>query len=230
MAKGYTTVPREFQEGLTYHSAKLPGNTDAVMAKYGSLINRYCGSLPSRLVAARIDLETGGNPRVAARAQNWYCGIYGSEIGLLQINPCNRQVYGITDAQARDPETNIRIGCEIWNSWIDNFLSGDSVDARTRAVWAWLVTAVGPGAAKRLRELAGGYSISALSQVASNSSLLTQNKSYWGTQGPSLIAWRVGVSISAVNAVVGGMGLFGIALWGAAGYFLFKYGISAFRS
>lgn len=225
MARGATTVPNELQEGLRKHEqAYLSSKVDAMMARYGMYINRYCGGVPPRLVAARIFLETGGSPTATAKSLKWYCGIQGSEIGLLQINPCNRKTYGLTDAQAKDPEINIKYGCKIWNDWANVFF-GEMPGVTDRAVWLWLVTSVGPGAARKLRSMAGGYSISSLMSVAGNASLMEAARSHFGSQSAALVAWRVGTAINAARASgsLGEGGVIGIALGLAAGYYGFKY-------
>jgi len=193
------------------------------------LIDKHSGNIPPRLVAARIMAETTtGNPKATARAQNWCCkrsggqcvdNIYGSEKGLLMVNPCNQRKYGLTSSSVFDPETNIRVGCDIWNKWAASFFKGAGFDP----VWAWLVTAVGPGAAKRLRELAGGYSTGSLRAVAANTALMTASKGYWGSQSPEKVSHRVGSAISAVQVarIGGGFGLV-LAVAGIA-YLIYRW-------
>lgn len=226
MAAGMTgNVPLELQQGLKYHSDDLSSGIDKVLAKYGSLIEKHRGRLSARLVAARIWIESKGYPGTTAKAQTWHCNsgdIYGSEIGLLQLSPCSREDFGLTAAQAKDPETNIKYGCKLWNRWTDNFFVAMGGTPRDRDMWAWLVTAVGPGAVRVLYKLAGGYSMSKLLSAAGNASLMKQYSSSWGSQSPALVAWRVGVAISAVKAASGG-GIGRVMIAAAGGYLLMRF-------
>jgi hypothetical protein len=226
MAAGRTTVPEELRDGLErYKPEYLSPKVDEVMSRYGAAIGRHCGAVPPRLVAARIFLESRGNPKATAKAQSWYCGIHGSEIGLLQINPCNRKKYGLTDAQAMNPDTNIRYGCQIWNDWSESFFR-QLPGATDRPVWMWLVTAVGPGAAKKLRTMAGGYNLSSLLSVAGDKALMDSARGSFGSQPPPLVSWRVGSAISAARssgAMDGSLGIFGVVIGIAAGYYGIRY-------
>jgi hypothetical protein len=136
------------------------------------------------------------------------------------VNPCNQRKYGLTSSSVFDPETNIRVGCDIWNKWAGSFFKGDGWDP----VWAWLVTAVGPGAVKRLRELAGGYSTGSLKAVAADTALMASNKGYWGSQSPGLVSHRIGSAISAVQvAKIGGGGLLLVLAAAGAAYLIYKW-------
>lgn len=175
------------------------------MAGWDKYIDQYKGSLDPNVIRARIQVESGGNPNVVAKPQQWKTG-YGSEIGLLQMSPDTRKQYGITDEQAKDPETNLRVQLKQWNDWSNNFFGNNQPsDPVARNTWAWLTTAVGPGAVRRIRDLTGGdYSLSALARVADNSDVLGQNKKYWGSQSPGLVSKRIKHAIKAVTTSMGG--------------------------
>jgi hypothetical protein len=226
MARGQTgDVARELEEGsASLTSAEIAAGVGKVMAQYGPIISRHCGSIPPRLVALRIWVESRGNPNVVAKAQTWHCDsgdVYGSEIGLLQLSPCSRERYGLTAAQAKDPNVNIEYGCRLWNAWSASLGPTDAV-----AVWAWLVTAIGPGAVRRLQKLAGSFALDALLAVVRSAETMRQNAAYWGSQSPALVAWRVGVAVSAAKvsgALSAGVTAAGLLALGAAGYVIYKY-------
>lgn len=195
-------VKTELEQGKHhYDKYDLPTKIEDINKKYGELITKYCNRIPANLIAARIWLESRGNPKAIARAQKWRTG-YGSEMGLLMISPDSRKQYGLTEEQCRDPETNIKYGCIIWNKWVDVFFRERLMpenDPLARACWAWLVTAIGPGATRRLRKLSDGYAFDRLEKVVNDKELMERNKRFWGSQSPALIAWRVGVAIGVAK-------------------------------
>jgi len=175
---------------------------DRIKEKYEDLVLKYHHTIPSRLVYARIDLESGGNPNAVARPQKWQTG-HGSEMGLLMLSPDTRAQYNISKEEAVDPETNIRIGCKIWNAWVGRFFIetlGDPplpVLDDVRGTWAWMVTAVGPGATRRLRSLnKNSYDLENLILLCSSEKVMTKNAKYWGSQDRRTVTWRVGTAIA----------------------------------
>jgi hypothetical protein len=163
------------------------------------IVRRYAGSIDPRVAMARIMLESGGNPKTIAPSQQWHSG-RGSEIGLLQMSPDTRAQYGITEKQAMDPETNIRVQMRQWNAWAHNFFKDDPpADAIQRNAWSWLVTAVGPGAAAKLRSMAKGYDLGSLLRAVSDPAAMLAAKAWWGSQSPGLVSQRVKTAIQEVT-------------------------------
>jgi hypothetical protein len=119
--------------------------------------------------------------------------IYGSEIGLLQLSPTSRERFNLTEEQAMDPKTNLKYSLKIWDNWANKlFDSAEQKPNRTeRDVWSWLVTSVGPGATRKLRELNGGYGLRNLQRLISNEDILNAHKKSFGTQSPKLINARI---------------------------------------
>lgn len=151
----------------------------------------------------RIQKESSGNPKAKAPAQKWQTG-FGSELGLLQLSPDTRKQYKISNEQAFDPATNIRIGMDVWNKWSKSFFGKETPkNPVTRNVWSWLVTAVGPGAARKLRDMSDGDDLDSLLKTANDMEALQKNRKYWGSQSPRLVSQRVR---DAVRNVVGAMG------------------------
>lgn len=160
---------------------------------------------------ARVNFETGYNPYAVAKPQNWKIGkgksIYGSEIGLLQISPANRHDLGMTNEEATDWRININVGMKIWDKWVNNFYKEQKElpeEGSERDVWSWLVTSVGPGAIRKIRELTGNsYNLNDLRGVANDMETLEKYKKSWGTQSPKLIQQRILQSINIIHKVYG---------------------------
>jgi hypothetical protein len=166
---------------------------------YEDLIKKYAGDLDPRVIAARIRVESGGNPNVTAKPQQWQTG-YGSEIGLLQMSPDTRKQYGISKKQAKDPETNIGVQSKQWNAWARSFFGkAKPQDPVAYNTWAWLTTSIGPGAVRKVRDLTGGdYSLGKLAKVA-DPKLLSKYRGYWGSQSPQKVAYRIKSAIKNVT-------------------------------
>lgn len=193
------TKPKPQSRGGVPSEVKKKG----IKTSYAPLIKKYSGNIDPRVVAARVQVESGGNPTATAKAQKWKTG-FGSEVGLLQLSPDARKRYGLTEEQAKNPETNIKYAMKQWNAWANNFFGKNKPkDQATRNVWAWLVTAVGPGAAARLRSLAGGYDLDKLRDVAEDEKLLSKNRKFWGSQSPGLVGKRIKKGINEVKKVLG---------------------------
>ena len=79
-------------------------------------------NIPSRLVFAIVQVESGGNPRAVGRA---------GEIGLMQIKPATAKMMGYdgSDEGLFHPETNIFFGTSYLAWWRDKGYSVEEIAA-----------------------------------------------------------------------------------------------------
>lgn len=158
------------------------------------------------LVCCRIAFETGGNPRAVSRPQQWASGV-GGEMGLLQLSPDTRAAHGLTDKQALDPGTNLRIGQALWLRWYRSWadwalakrISIPHLQLVPCAAACWLVTSIGPGAMRWLTRSLGG-DVETWPAYTATIYRLGEHAGTFGRQSASLIKRRIRVALAAARA------------------------------
>lgn len=191
-----------------------------VLSKYGPLIEKYRGEIPASVVAARVWHETRGNPCPTPTA---CC----DEQGLLQLWPATRAKYGVTDAC--DPSQALYGGCAHWQSEANNLRSWLQENGYPIPYgydfWAlaYLYTAIGSGATRKLIETSGSSNFSGLYNWVINNDI-SNLSGFFGSQSPDSVKTRVKNTqtyVSAAYSIGGGIGI--LLLGGIIGYFVWKW-------
>lgn len=180
----------------------VPG-TAKVLEKWGVYVDRYRGYIPRAVVGVRIYVEVGAgaNPAVGPVGP-------GKETGLLQLWLCRSRDAagncvadcGYTEAQAKNPELNLKCMLPIWRAAIER------IEKRFPALfpkrdgyeyWACmqLATMIGEGAFGALVTASGaqpGREYTAVRQyIEAQGEGLEALRGYFGSQSAASVARRV---------------------------------------
>ena len=225
----------------------LASAAQCVLGRYGSLIDQYRGVIPASVVAVRIAVETGSrsDPAVCANPNAYVEST--TEAGLLQVWVSRGSCGITTKAQAFDPTTNLSCGLSLWNTSTQALIRSYAPSGRLQRsegyeFWAvaQLNTMIGDGATKKLLDLAGVRAGAEYTDLmnwvrAQGEGLATYQSSFCGASGcmtPGTVAWRVYLAGAMTQAAVavGGLGggfddlgIYGVALVGAVGYYIAKH-------
>jgi hypothetical protein len=183
---------------------QIAAGIDSVLDSYGGFIDDALATYsmaPNRsVVAARIWVETRGNPNVVSRE---------GEIGLLQLSKATMAQYHVTQRSAKNPRVNISVGTMLWHKWTSSlrvWMYGQGLPNPGTVTWphmallSWLTTAIGPGAIRGILTHLHTTDMDAIRELADDMSTLRTLERYWGNQSPSLISHRIKVAYEAVAA------------------------------
>lgn len=191
-------------------SASRLASTEAgarrVLAKYGSIIDRYRGDIPASMVATRIQRESSGNPKARVSSTG--------EAGLLMLWKPTQEKYNVTNPY--DPAQNIRGGLLHWQTELGRMRSKlpGLFPSRNLDYFAigQLYTSIGGGATPYLLKKAGvrpGHEYSDLvAWLKQTGEGLEKYRPYFGTQSAALVARRIITAgfMTQVADRIGGLG------------------------